>query len=686
MKISYNWLKDYVDIRVPVEKLAEILTMAGLTVDSIVKNGDDAVFEVEVTSNRPDWLSYIGVAREVAAITGRKVKIPQQSKKEIASLPSVARNDNLKISVKVEDKKLCPRYTARVIRNVKVGQSPEWLKKKIEAIGLRSVNNIVDITNFCLFETGEPMHAFDLNNISGGSVMIRKAAKGERLMVIDGTERLLDESMLVIADSSSPIAIAGVMGGVKTEVGLSTKDILLEAAYFDPISIRRTARSLALPTESSYRFERKVDIGNIANASYRATELILEMAGGEAGEFIDIGKVRQDKRSITLTYESLNKVIGVDIPPVKAKAILKSLGLKIISSSKNGLKALIPAFRYDLLGEVDLIEEVARIYGYDNIPETLPKITEKSARIPLPASVDNKIREILTGLGLSEIITYSLLSKKLLSSAGIGGENIVEIKNPLSAEQEVMRPSSIAGMLNSIRHNINRKNGDLMLFELGKVYLKESADGFIEKRNLSIGMTGSLYGNWMDKRRSITFFDLKGAIETLFSELGIEGSSTREAVKAAFLPSACASIEVKGEPIGLIGEISPKTANNFDIKHKVYIAEIDCEALLKFVSLEKKFKEPAKYPSIIRDISVVVDKTILNGQIVSSIKETAGPLLKDACLVDSYTGGQIPDGKRGLTYRLEYQDPERTLEDKAIQEINSRVVKALENNLGARLR
>lgn len=591
--------------------------------------------------------------------------------------------------VKVEDKKLCPRYTARIIRNVQVGASPGWLKKRIEAVGLRPINNIVDITNFCLFETGEPMHAFDLDNLSGGAVIIRKAAKGEKIILIDGTERLLDESMLVIASSALPVAVAGVMGGLKTEVGSKTKDILLEAAYFDPISIRRTSRLLALSTESSYRFERNVNIDNIQYASDRAARLILEIAGGEMGEFIDIGKIKHDKRVISLRYERLNKITGVDIPPSKTKSILTSLGLKtcrVKSLSKDALKLEAPFFRNDIQSEIDLIEEVARIYGYGNIPETLPQIVEKGERLPFDLAVDNKIREILTSLGLSEIITYSLLSKPFLLKAKISDVDVVEIKNPLSAEQEIMRPSSIVGMLNSIRHNINRKAKSLRLFELGKVYFKEGADVFKEKRNLSIGVTGLAFDDWIDKPRGITLFDLKGVVEALFLSLGVAGFSAREVKDDTFSPAACSSIEVKGEPLGVIGEVDPKVLDNFHIKDRVYIAEIDCETLLGFVSLEKQFKEPPKYPSVVRDISIAVDKNISNGQVISSIKETAGWILKDARLIDKYRGAQIPDGKTGLTYRLEYQDLKRTLLDSDIQEVHSRVTRALENNLGARLR
>ena len=683
MRVSYNWLRDYVDINISAQKLAQVLTMAGLTVDSIEKRLGDSVLDIEITSNRPDWLSYIGIAREVAAITGKKLKMPSAAGIRGEGARQGARG---KVTVKVEDKKLCPRYTARIIRNVKVGASPGWLKKKIEAAGLRPVNNIVDITNFCLFETGEPMHAFDLDNLSGSAVIIRKAAKGEKIIAIDGAERLLDESMLVIADSALPAAIAGVMGGLKTEVGNQTKDILLEAAYFDPISIRRTSRLLALSTESSYRFERKVDIDNIQYASDRAARLILEIAGGEMGEFIDTGKIRHDKRAISLRYERLNKVTGVDIPPSKTRSILTSLGARVKSLSRSALKLEAPFFRHDLQSEIDLIEEVARVYGYGNIPETIPQIVEKGARLPFDMAVDNKIREILTSLGLSEIITYSLLSKPLLLKAKISDADVIEIKNPLSAEQEVMRPSSIAGMLNSIRHNINRKTKSLRLFELGNVYFKEGADVFKEKRNLSMGVTGLEFTGWTDKSRGVTLFDLKGVVETLFLSLGVVEFSTREVKDDTFSPAACSSIEVKGEPLGIIGEIDPEVLDNFDIKDRVYLAEIDCEKLLGFVSLEKQFKEPPKYPSVVRDISIVVDKNISNGQVISSIKETAGRILKDAQLIDRYRGVQIPDGKTGLTYRLEYQDLKRTLLDLDVQEVHFRVVRALENNLGACLR
>lgn len=693
MRISYNWLKDYIDIKVSPEELARTLTMAGLCVDSIHKRGDDSILEIEITSNRPDWLSYIGVAREVAAITGAKMKVNRLAGSPVSLLKQAnrqtgkpANNISKPISVKVLDKKLCPRYTARAIRNVKVQESPKWLKDKIESIGLRSVNNIVDITNFCLFEMGEPMHAFDLDKLGGNSIVVRRAHNGEKIVAIDGVERALDNEMLVIADDAKAVAIAGVMGGAHSEVGIATKNILLEAAYFDQISIRRTSRKLALPTDSSYRFERKVDIENIKCASDRAAQLILDLAGGEAGEFIDVGKIPQNKNNITLRLDRLNKTLGIDMPQAKAKSILTSLGLKVKSSSKGALKLTPPEFRYDLQTEIDLIEEVARIYGYDNIPETIPPVMEAGKRLPTEIAIDKNIRDIMVSLGLFEIITYSLLSKKSLNLAGLTDDDVIAVKNPLSIEQEIMRPTLLAGMLNAIRWNINRKTKDLKFFELGKVYFKEPDNSFTEKKYLTLGITGQLYDGWIGRPRMETLFDLKGILETLFKGLGIESFSVKESRHNAFSPSACADIEVNQQTVGVIGQIDQKVSNNYDIKEALYAAEIDCEKLYGHISMEKRFKESPKFPSVIRDISIVADMNILNARILSLIKETAGGILKDAQLVDRYSGGQIPEGKIGLTYRLEYQDPKKTLQDSDIQDVHSRIVSALENNLGAKLR
>ncbi len=697
MRISYNWLKDYIDLKVGPEKLAELLTMAGLTAEALHKTGDDHVFEIEITSNRPDWLSYIGVARELAAITGGKLKTPKKiglyssseaegRVEKFSTRGFAARSNNKsKIKITIDEQALCPRYTAQVIRNVKVSASSGKLKEKLEEMGLRPVNNIVDVTNFCLFETGEPMHAFDLDKIDGGEIIVRRARKGEKIVTIDGVDRTLSDTMLVIADRLKPIAVAGVMGGLNTEVTEATKNILLEAASFDQISVRRTARALTISTESSYRFERRVDLNNIAPSSDRAQALICGLAGGDAGEFIDIGKKSIPGNAITLRFSRLSSVLGLDIPASKVKNILTSLGLKIKRSSKDSISMETPQFRYDLKSEIDIIEEVARIYGYNRIPSTIPPIIDADGKIPPDLIIEKRIRGILTGLGVDEIITYSLLGRNVLKAAGLAAGQTVEIKNPLSAEQEVMRPGLMPGMLTAILWNINRKSKDLKLFELGKIYTKESEIKFSEKKYLSVGITGDISG-WADGSRPTSFFDLKGVVETALFDLGIGDITFKASRTEIYTHSCAASIDIGGEEIGICGEVAKKILNAFDIKEAVYFCEISLEGVLKHASLVKRFSELPKYPSVYRDISLIVQKEVLNSQLIALAKSAAGAILKNIRLIDRYAGKQIPDGKVSLTYRLEYADPSKTLEEKEVSSAHSNILRSLEETYGAKLR
>ncbi|MCX5686739.1 MAG: phenylalanine--tRNA ligase subunit beta, partial [Candidatus Omnitrophica bacterium] len=530
-----------------------------------------------------------------------------------------------------------------------------------------------------------PMHAFDLDRLEGKTVIVRKSKNFERITTIDGTVRALDGETLVIADSSKPVAIAGVMGGSNTEVTGSTRNVLLEAAYFDPISVRRTSRKHGLASESSYRFERKVDIANIARSSDRALGLILELAGGEAGEFIDISGKIDTKKVITLRLKRPALILGIEIPDKKIKSILTALGAKIKSTSKKRLSVEAPSFRHDLDSEIDLIEEIARIYGYEKIPGTIPTIVEQPVRESPEAIVDRNIRQSLVGGGCDEIITYSLLGKNVTKALGIPGSSVIEIKNPLSAEQEAMRPSLAAGMLNSILWNINRKTKDLRLFELGNVYIKDEDAKFTESKHLSIAVAGET-SSWVSGSRPASFFDLKGIVEILFSELGIAGVSYKYEKDDLFSSSACASVEVDGEKIGVLGEVSLKALNNFDIKETVYLCEVCVDSILKHANLRKRFRELAKYPSVFRDISIVVGEGVLHSDIAALIKNTGSPVLKEASLVDRYAGKQIPDGKVGLSYRLEYRDPKKTLEEKEILGVHTRILRSLEENFDAKLR
>ncbi|MFA5146518.1 MAG: phenylalanine--tRNA ligase subunit beta [Candidatus Omnitrophota bacterium] len=687
MRISYNWLKEYVDVRVPAEKLAELLTMAGLPVESIEEKNGDRLMEIEVTANRSDCLSVIGIAREVGAITGRKLKIPStvHGPRSTVKAHSPQPTAHSKVSIKVEDKTLCPRYTGRVIQDVRVGGSPVWLKAKIEAMGLRSVNNIVDITNFCLFETGEPMHAFDLDKVKGGQVIVRRAKKGEKIVTIDGLERTLDDTMLVIADAERAIAIAGVMGGLNTEVTASTRNILLEAAYFDPVSVRRTGRKLTISTESSYRFERNVDMGNILYSSERAAALIRDAAGGNAGKIMDTGKKPDPGKTVTLRPARLSKVLGLDIPAASIKKILGALGIRVRSAARDMMKLTVPGFRCDLNNEVDIIEEVARIYGYDKMPVTIPPVVEQPVRRTPAMMAEREIRDTLACLGFTETITYSLLSRKELERARVAGGDVVEVQNPLSGAQEVMRPSLLPGMLNTMVWNMNRKEKDLRLFEIGNVYTRNE-NGFVEKKRLSLGITGEAFSNWTDRPRSSTFFDVKGPLEKLLCEAGAVGLSVSDAADERFLKTACANIEIRGENTGVMGELSPKLLSDFDIKERVYFLEADLERMIGEGRPEKRFMPLPKYPSIFRDISIVVSRDARNAGIISAIRDAGGPILKETALIDRYTGKQLPQDKISLTYRLEYRSSEKTLEEKDVASAHAAVLGALENKFGARLR
>ncbi len=678
MKISYSWLKEYVNISLAPDKLAHLLTMAGLSVESVKRFGDDYVFEIEITANRPDWLSVIGVAREIAALTGEKLKAPK-----VANIKAGSSVAGLK--VRIEERSLCPRYTARVIRNVKVGESPAWLRARIEAMGLRSVNNIVDITNFCLFETGEPMHAFDFDKISLGEIFIRKALEGEKVVSIEGTEKTLDKSMLVIADGKKTIAIAGVMGAANTEVTGATKNILLEAAYFDPVSVRRTSRKLAISTESSYRFERRVDPDNIVCSSNRALEIIIKIVGGEPGPLIDMGNKETKKNAINLRIEKVNKLLGTEISASIMKKIVLALGIKIKGSSGKKMALEAPSFRCDIKNEIDVIEEIARVYGYDKIPITLPKIVEQPTRFDRTMVVRKKIRECLTALGSDEIITYSLLSRKMVEASEASGDSIVGIANPLTNEQEMMRPNLLSGMMNAILWNINRKTKDLKLFEIGNVYFKKD-EKYGERMHLAIGITGENAVGWVRGSSGANFFGLKGMIETLFMELGIEAPEFKCARKNGFLSGECAEISIATESVGMMGRISGKVLHNFDIKENVYMVEINLDTLLKYVKLEKRFVELSRYPSVFRDISILAEKGLPNAELVSAAKIAGGSILRDIRLIDRYEGKQIPEGRQSLTYRLEYCDPSKTLEEKDVLDIHGRVLGELEAKFGAKLR
>jgi phenylalanyl-tRNA synthetase beta chain len=668
MRISYNWLREYVDVKNSARMVAQWLTMTGLEVKSVEEKGKDSILEIEITSNRPDWLSLIGVAREVSALTGKHLNVP----KVPALLPVFTREKQIK--VEIEDKPLCPRYTARIIDGVNVGLSPEWLKARLEAIGIRSVNNVVDITNFCLFELGQPMHAFDYDKLESQAIIVRRAKRGETLIMIDGIKRELDNDMLIVADGQRPIAVAGVMGGKDTEVNENTKAILLESAYFDPISVRKTQRKLALSTESSYRFERGVDFEGVPFGSNRAARMIVEICGGKTGILKDAGVKVAKTSIIKLSVAKTNRILNLSLAPIEVKKILTGLGLKVIGAQEE-LRVQIPSFRGDLKIEEDLIEEVSRIYGYEKIPITIPKMVGHSERKSFLRNAEEKTRDFLVGEGLNEVITYSLMDRKDLANINFPDQDkVVFIENPLNSQQEIMRPTIIPGILRAAVFNINRKMENLGMFELSKVYSKPGGmdKGYKEELSLCILMSGEINSGWRQKSK-VDFFEIKGAVENLFDKLGINDYQFVADETGVFSPARCAKILVKNDEVGVIGEAKREVLDNFDIKKEIFLCEIKFEKLIKFVSMEKRVFALPKFLPTTRDISVIADNSVYIKDLLEVIKKEGGEILKDAKVSDEYFGAQIPSGKRGLTLSIEYLSSDKQLTEEEIEGVHSRI-------------
>ena len=690
MRVSFNWLKSYVDIRISPNVLAERLTMAGLEVTSQTKIDEDTLWEIEVTPNRPDCLSIIGIAREVAAITGKKLKIPK--------IISFRGQSRVSLPIQIQAKLQCLRYLGRVIKNVKVGPSPKWLVQQLEVMGIRAVNNIVDITNFCLLEFGQPLHAFDLDKLQGQRLIIRLAAEGEQIVTIDGVKRDLTPNTLVIADKVCPQAIAGIMGAKVSEVNVDTTNILLESAYFDPVSIHNASQKLGLATQSSYRFERGVDLEGVYLGSLRATELIRRLARPDRkqsrtmaiGRLIDKGTNTRQTNKVRLRYAKVSEVLGAQISPAQIKQALRRLEFAIVRKTKEGLTAIVPTFRADISREADLIEEVGRLYGYDNIPLSLSQVTSNlsyTGRLQLSCEETyHLIRQVLSSLGLNEIMTYSLISRQALRKLDLPADNAIAVKNPLSYEQEILRPTMFVGMLNSLLTNINRKNTNLELFELSRIYVRTETAGTKELTNLCIGIVGKKGDNWMCKLGEYCFFDLKGITQALLNKLGVENFRCSEAEFHIFTPGRCAALMVGDDNLGFLGELKREISERFDIASPVYACELKLDKLLASLRQEKRFTPLARFPSINRDVSLIVSEEVCSEEIVSLIKRIGRDLVAKVVLFDQYSGEQIPQGSRGLAYSIEYRSRERTLTAEEVDKLHLQVRRVLSEELKLQIR
>ncbi|MFH1621793.1 MAG: phenylalanine--tRNA ligase subunit beta [Candidatus Omnitrophota bacterium] len=681
MKVSVNWLKDFLNIKVSPKVLAEKLTMAGLEVASQESYKNDVVFEIEITANRPDCLSILGIAQEVAAVLGTNLKI-----KNLQSTPRIkkSKKDKLKKNfISIQNKKDCVFYRGCLIKDVNIGPSPQWLRDRIEALGIRPVNNIVDITNYCLLEYGQPLHAFDYDKIVE-QVVVRRARKGEKILAIDGMERQLSENILVISDKNKAIAIAGIMGDKLSEVGSTTKNILLESAYFNPILVRSGSRELGLSTESSYRFERQVDFDRVILAQDRAADLICQIAKGKLIDAKEAGaRIKQKPREIKFDCSKVSNLLACDINTKSAKKIFESLGFSCRNSAKDSLLIKIPALRRDIKIEEDLVEELARIYGYNSIPSTLPAIRSAVIENSESENLKSSIREILCALGFSEAINYSLIGKNTLDKLCVE-EEAVSLINPLSYEQEHLRPLLTAGLLSCLVYNINHKNTDLKLFELGHIF----GTDYQESTSLGIVATGKNIDNWQIKK-DFDFYALKGNVKYLINGLDfdrVEFSLWDE--KNMFSQGEAVKIICQDKYVGFMGRVEKSTLSNFDIKitSAVYYAEIFLDELCNCKRTEKRFVPLIAFPAIVRDLSLIVKKSISYDEILGIIKEESKGYLRSIKLKDVYKGEQISAGSIGMTVSLELGLDNRTLTDDEATKIQQNINQRLKSEFNIQIR
>ena len=679
MKVSLNWLKDYVITGIPSEKLAHKLTMAGLEVEKVSSVSGDLVFELEITPNRPDCLSMFGIARETAAILGKAKKFPKIKKR---SWPKQ------KGAIKIKDKQGCPRYIGTVIEGISVKKTQEIIKKRLAALGMKAINNVVDITNFCLMETGQPLHAFDYDKLTGGMIIVRKAFKGETIITIDGVKRELDPSILVIADEKRPVAIAGIMGGKETEVTNSTKNILLESAYFDPILIRRTSRKIGLGSDSSYRFERGVDYNMVEEGANRAIDLILEGAGGKITKRFDVSAPKKKSliRSITLSKNQINDSLGTTLTVVQCKSILTKLDFSVTNIKSGVFKIIPPSFRGDVKEAVDVIEEIARIVGYDNLPASFPQIKTQQALSDTKRDVRRCVSGMLMAQGLNEIITYSMINRRNLAKSNQEKMQGVEIFNPLTQDQEIMRPSMLPSFLSIILSNINRGQKNIKYFEVGKIYTVKG-----EKDVLGIVMTGLRSDDWREvEKKKVDFYDLKGVIEQIFKRISnkIQKIEFESVSEDYFSLGQGAAIVNGGKRIGIAGKVDESVLHKWGIKQEdIFFAQIDLDSMYHQESLQSKYKPLSEFPTISRDISLAVNANITAFDVEKLIRQTAHEkrdvILADVKFIELYEGSKIAKDHRGLIFSLTYQSRlAKTLRDEEVEQVHNEVCNALTNDLG----
>ncbi len=647
---------------------------------------DDAILELELTPNRADCLSMVGVAREVAAVLETRVKTLEI---EVAETSEQIEGQ---VTVKIDEPSLCGRYIARLVRNIKIGPSPEWMQQRLRAAGVRPISNLVDVTNYVMMELGQPLHAFDYDAIQDKTIVVRRASAGEKMVTLDDNERELNPEMLVIADTKVPVALAGVMGGLDSEVTDKTTNVLLESAFFNGPSIRRTSAALGLRSEASLRFEKGIDPNGCLRAVNRAAQLIVEMGAGEIVQgVVDNYPKPVANSKITLRPERVNKILGMEIPTADMVGILNRLQLPVLEEN-GGYVVEVPSFRGDITREEDLVEEIVRLYGYNLIPTVLPSGQSTQGKKTEQQLAVDKTRDVLVGCGLNEIITMSFINPRHFDLLNLPADSdlrdAVVIQNPISEEQGVLRTTLVAELADVVAKNQAKKNTDLAVFEIGNVFRpvigQELPD---EKLTLGVAVCGNTPAGWNKKAEPMDFYYLKGMLETLLDESVVPKVSFRPlAGHPSFHPGRTAQVLVNGETVGVMGEIHPAVTESYRITGRMYAFEVDLGAIIRSSAGIKTFTSIPKYPAVERDLAVVVKDEVLAEDLMNEIQVQGRPLLKGVQLFDMYTGSQITEGYKSLAYSYVLQSAEKTLTDDEVNQVSQRIQKALEEKFGAKLR
>ncbi len=641
----------------------------------------DTLMELDLTPNRPDAMSHIGVARDLSAILNLDLLKPS------VKLEESDVDASSEYSVEIEDKTGCPRFAVRIIKNIKIGKSPDWLSKRLNSVGIRSINNVVDASNYVLMEFGHPIHTFDMDKLSGNKISVRSSSKDEKVVTLDGVERKLREDTVLVCDDEKPVGIGGIMGLQNSEVTDETANLIIECAYFDPGKIRNSSKILGLYTEASKRFERGCDPNDIEFALDRVCSIIVEIAGGEVLKgIIDNYPSKIEKIKIQLRQKRINSVIGMEISESKVKDILNRLEFEVKSENKESIELLVPTFRPDVEREIDVIEEVARIIGYDNIPPS------EHALIPLSTSLNNnesnniKLKNMLVGFGFNEIYTNSLMPYELWELSG-DNNSPVKVTNPISLDMECLRASLMPRMLEAVSYNFNRQRNSVMLFEDGNVIIPDdkSETGVKETHMIAAMIAGEVNpGNWLNRSRSADYFSLKGVVETFLKAIGFSTVTftlfSNSSYRNAF---TVIGDEIK---LGFMGEISPTSLKVFDLEIAVYYFELEVDSLYTQMSKDIAFSEPSKYPSIMRDISFIVDDSLHSEELTAIITGAKTDLLKSYKITSVYKGSPLKDNEKSITYHLIFSSVERTLEEEEIDKICASIINVASDSLNANLR